>query len=199
VDRAVDDNWSDTVTGISVIKTFWGRLSAYSRTLLVMTVVVAVLCGILQVDRLTDAEEDPSSAWKIPDGYSVISSVDIGANSIRLWERHHGTAVCVVQEAVDDQGRHKSAASSSCWEATDTDWRYSRGMETFVFAAPRQEGDAVIVTASDGERIGPIPARYGLVMIQDRWLHEPVELRLQALDANGKAIGPASTLRIEAV
>jgi len=72
-------------------------------------------------------------------------------------------------------------------------------MGTFVFALPRKEGAAVVVTSPGGKRIGPIPARDGLVMMQDSWLHEPVSLELQALDTSGKELGPAEARHFGAV
>jgi hypothetical protein len=177
-------------------KAAWGRQSAYRRTLLVMTVAVAVLLGNLQLDSLTDEDQNPASTWKIPDGYTIQSSVAVGNGSVRLWVQVQGLALCFIQESVDAQGRHRSAVSGSCWNATDTDWRSARGMGTFVFALPRKEGAAMVVTSPDGKRIGPIPARDGLVMMPDYWPHEPVRLELQALDTSGKELGPAEARNV---
>ncbi|MBB3101603.1 hypothetical protein FHR83_009332 [Actinoplanes campanulatus] len=140
------------------------------------------------------------SSWKDPEGYTIQSTVDVGdGGAIRLWVRDQDTDLCFVQEEVDADGRHQSGASGSCWNAADTDWRWARGMGTFVFAPPGKEGASLILTAPGGTRIGPVPVRNGLVMIKDDWPHEAVNLELQAVDASGAGLRPAETLHFEAV
>ncbi|XVV17114.1 hypothetical protein ACQP2X_22875 [Actinoplanes sp. CA-131856] len=167
-------------------------------TLIAVAVVTAALFGVSQWDSSADDDvQSPASSWKAPDGYTVRSTVDVSQGSIRLWVRDQSAGLCYIQEEVDAQGRHQSAASGSCWNATDTEWRSDRGMETLVFAPPRKEGASVVLTAPDGSRLGPFPVIGGLVMIHDDWLHEPVRLGIRALDASGKALEPAGALNLE--
>ncbi|SNY71646.1 hypothetical protein [Paractinoplanes atraurantiacus] len=172
---------------------------AYARALLVVAVVGAGLLGAARWDGSADDERIPAtSTWKDPDGYTVVSAVDVGESSIQLWVRDRSADICFVQEEVDAEGRHRADASGSCWDGADADWRSARGMGTVVFAPPRKEGASVVLTSPDGTRLGPFPVREGLVMIQDYWLHEPVSLELQALDAGGTGLRPAGTLHLEA-
>ncbi|MBL7257511.1 hypothetical protein [Paractinoplanes lichenicola] len=178
---------------------FWRRIagSRRAKTFLVVVVGIAVLVGALQWDSLT-GEEQPASTWKSPEGYTVRSSVGVGESSVRLWVRDQSAAICFVQEEVDVDGRHQSAVSGSCWDATDVDWRSARGMGTFVIAPPGAEGASVVLISSDGTRVGPVPVRGGLAMVRDSWLPEAVDLEVQALDANGKELEPTGTLHFEA-
>jgi hypothetical protein len=171
--------------------------SRAAKTLLGVVMVSAVILGALQWDSLTD-DERPATAWKSPDGYTVRSTVGVGESSIRLWVRDQSAALCYVQEEVDAGGSHQSAVSSSCWEASDSEWRSERGMGTFVLAPPGTDSASIDLTAPDGSRLGPFPVRGGLVMVRDTWFPEPVDLQVQAFDANGKAVGPAGPLHFEA-
>ncbi|BFU46172.1 hypothetical protein KRMM14A1004_44090 [Krasilnikovia sp. MM14-A1004] len=187
------------MVGLSAIRASWGRLSAYSRTLLIAVCAIATVICASQIERLTETDPDPSSAWKAPAGYSVISSLDLGEGSVRLWAHEQDLAICAIQEEIDRGGHHRSAASGSCWVKSDSDWRFARGMQTFLFAVPKQQGDAILIIAPGGQRIGPIPVQHGLAMVKDYWPHESMELELQALDSSGKAVGPATDLQFEAV
>ncbi|GAA2710497.1 hypothetical protein [Actinoplanes palleronii] len=83
-------------------------MTLHSRALLGAVVAVAgyALFSSLQPDPPVSEEK---SSWSVPVGYSILSTVDIDGGSVRLWEHHEGTAMCFVQEVVDQDGRHESA------------------------------------------------------------------------------------------
>lgn len=182
---------------LKIFKAAWGELTGYARLLLVMAVVIAAGYVYLKWDSSTDEQYYPANSWEAPVGYKAQFTVDTDDSVIRLWTPDHGADVCYLLEEADVDG-HTRSAFGGCGSATEAEWGQERDVGVLVFTPPRAEGTSVMVTLADGTRLGPFPVRGGMTMIKDNWPHLPVRLKLQALDANGKALGPAKTVNVEA-